>query len=444
VIDRAPARLGRRSAAASLAVALAVLGVGLGARAAAGASFDDLVANLKSPNAKTRREAAEALGKSRRREAVAPLAALVRDPDGKVRLTVVRSLRELRDVAAVPALVTSLEDGDARIRAEAIESLVDVYVAAGSPASRGQFLDFYDDEEDDRLAPAPYAAVDPAVYRGLTGTLRDEDEKIRENAALALGILGGTSAVRELVALLQDPEADVRAAAVMALSKVGDEEAGRALVPVLADESTEVRRRALQAIGELKVKAAGPALREIYQGGRSKDMALRALKALSRIEDPAQADLFREVVLESDSEKRRLAIEGLGRIADASMLPAFKKDFQREGNEELKLAYAFAIARLGDHAFLDTIVLKLPSGLLGPRCRSYLLELGTSILPDLYPYLNDPVEAIRAGLCDVLGALGDPDAIPHVAPLVNDPSPDVADHANRAVERLRRAKATAP
>src|SRR5205085_670226 len=78
---------------------------------AARPSFDDLVANLKSPNAGTRREAAAELGRSRRREAVTPLAALVRDPDGKVRLEVVRALRELRDLSAVPAIVTSLSDG---------------------------------------------------------------------------------------------------------------------------------------------------------------------------------------------------------------------------------------------------------------------------------------------------------------------------------------------
>ena len=56
-------------------------------------------------------------------------------------------------------------------------------------------------------------------------------------------------------------------------------------------------------------------------------------------------------------ETRRLAIEGLGRVADASMLPAFKKDYQRERSEELRLAYSFALTLLGDRAFLDSLVL---------------------------------------------------------------------------------------
>jgi hypothetical protein len=53
---------------APVAFALAVvLGAPGHAQAATRSSFDDLVANLKSPNVKTRLDAAASLGKSRRR-----------------------------------------------------------------------------------------------------------------------------------------------------------------------------------------------------------------------------------------------------------------------------------------------------------------------------------------------------------------------------------------
>jgi HEAT repeat protein len=65
----------RRAVALLLFLAAPSLG------AATRLSFEDLLANLKSPNAKTRQEAAEVLGKSRRREAVAHLAPLVHDPE---------------------------------------------------------------------------------------------------------------------------------------------------------------------------------------------------------------------------------------------------------------------------------------------------------------------------------------------------------------------------
>ncbi|HEY2941627.1 MAG TPA: HEAT repeat domain-containing protein [Vicinamibacteria bacterium] len=417
--------------------ALAMLFLAGVSSAASRPSFEDLVANLKSPNASTRRDAAAELGRSRRREAVSALAALVRDPDAKVRLEVVRALRELRDLSAVPAILTSLSDGEPQIREEAIGSLVEVYADRDRGNPVGRFLELFSDEYDRSSVP-PYTPVDPAVIRALASELRDEEKDIREEAAFAIGILNGTDALPALTAALKDPEASVRGAAATAIGKIGTAEDGKALVPLLADDSAAVRNRVMQAIGVLHVKEAGPALRQLYEANRRKEGGLRILAALSRIGDPAQADLFQELVQDPDPERKRLAIEGLGRISDASRLPAFKKDYQREKNEELRLAYSFALTLLGDRAFLDTIVLSLPSRTLGTRSRSYLLEMGPAILPELYPYLNDPEAEIRAALCDIIASFGDPEAIPRLTPLINDPSQTVADKANRAVERLRR------
>ena len=426
-----------------LRLAMALLALAASAAAAAKPSFEDLVANLKSPNAATRQEAASALGKSRRREAVTPLAALVRDPEPRVRLEVVRALRALRDLSAVPALVTSLTDGDREVREEAIGTLVEIYSERDRVGPVGRFLEIFSDEFDRTTIP-PYTVVDPAAEKGLAGVLRDENPAIREQAALALGILNARGALPELTNALRDPDAGVRGAAATAIGKVGTAEDGRALIPLLADEDAEVRNRVLQAVGVLRVREAGPALRQLYEVNRRRETGTRVLAALARIGDPAQADLFQEVVQDPDPERRRLAIEGLGRISDAARLPAFKKDYQREKGDELRLAYSFALTLLGDRAFVDTIVLNLASRTLGTRARGYLLEMGPDILPDLYPYLADPDPEIRAALADVIAIIGDADSIVRLTPLINDPSPRVADRANRAVEKLRRAQAARP
>jgi HEAT repeat protein len=403
---------------------------------AASQSFEDLIANLKSPNVKTRQEAARELGKSRRREAVAPLAALVRDPEAKVRIEVVRALRALRSLDTVPALVTSLEDGAPEIREEALGSLVELYTDRERSTAIDRFLAIFSDE-DERAGVSPLTRVDPSVFEGLAKLLGDEDRRLRREAALALGILGGRPAMDGLVQALQDPEPSVREAAATAIGKVGTTEDGKALIPLLADESEAVQSRVLRAIGTLRVKEAGPALVEMYEGARRRKWAMRTLEALSRIRDPNQEGLFRTLVQDPDPERRRLAIEGLARVADQGLLPAFKKDFQRERNAELRLAYAFALTLLGDQAFVDTIVLSLPSGTLRTRCWGYLLEMGPEIVPSLLPYLSDPDANIRVELCQILRALGDPSAIPHLTPLINDPNGEVADYANRTVQHLR-------
>ena len=423
--------------AAAVAVLLAAVSAGA---AATKPSFEDLVANLKSPNASTRQEAAAALGRSRRREAVTPLAALVRDPEARVRLEVVRALRALRDASGVPALVTSLGDGDRDVREEAVGTLVEIYTERDRVGTVERFLEIFSDEYD-RTSVAPFTVVDPAVENALAGSLRDQDPFIREQAALALGILNARPALPALSNALRDPDAGVRGAAATAIGKVGTAQDGRALIPLLADGDAEVRNRVLQAIGVLRVREAGPALRQMYEANRRREAGVRVLGALSRIADPAQVDLFQEVVQDPDPERKRLAIEGLGRISDPPRLPAFKKDYQREKTDELRLAYSFALVLLGDRAFVDTIVLSLPSRTLGTRSRNYLLEMGSEVLPDLYPYLGDPDPEVRAALCDVIALIGDVEAVARLTPLINDPSPKVADRANRAVEKLRRGQA---
>lgn len=429
----------------SLTCALLALAVAsaAGARAETRASFDDLVANLKSPNVKTRQEAALELGKSRRREAVAPLTGLVRDPEAKVRLEMVRALRQLRDLTAVPTLATSLGDGDPKVREEVLATLVELYTERERSTAIDRFLEVFSDE-DERAALPLYTPVEPAVYAALARALSDAEPGVRRQAAFALGILDGRSAVRELQNALQDGDAGVRAAAASALGKVGGSDDGRALVPLVTDSSSQVRQRALRSLGVLKTRAAGPALREVYENARGKDAGLGVLEALARIEDPAQEDLFRRLVQDPDPDKKRLAIEGLARIAGPSMLPAFKKDYQRERDEGLRLALAFALTRLGDHAFTDSLVLCLPSRTLGNRCRGYVVDLGRAVLPELYAYLSDPDADIRAALCDVLGAVGDDESISQLTPLVGDASSKVADAANRAVERLKRSAAAGP
>jgi HEAT repeat protein len=365
------------------------------------------------------------------------VASLVRDPEFKVRLEVVHALRDLRDTTGVPALVTFLGDGEAEIRQESISALVEMYTEKERSGPVDRFLQIFSDEAD-RTSIAPYVKVEPSVFDGLAKGLRDENTDVRESSALALGILGGSSKTKDLISSLGDAMPEVRAAAATALGKVGAPEDGRALIPLLSDDSIDVKNRVLQALGVLHVAEAGPALRELYEQNRRKEWGLRVLATLSRIGDPAQAELFLQLVQDPDPERKRLAVEGLGRISDSSRLPAFKKDYQRERNDDVKLAYSFAITRMGDRAFLDSIVLSLPSRTMGTRSREYILEMGRPILPDLYPYLNDPDAEVRAALCDIIGTLGDPDAIPRLQPLLGDPSTSVADRANRAVERLRR------
>ena len=147
----------RRLRPGSLAALALCLAWGSAPAASAEQSFEDLLANLKSPTARTRQEAVTELGKSRRREAVAPISTLVRDPEVKVRLAVVTALRSLRDLSGIPALVTSLQDGDPGIRDEAIGTIVEIYSERDRGGPVDAFLQTFSDEYDRSSVP-PFTA----------------------------------------------------------------------------------------------------------------------------------------------------------------------------------------------------------------------------------------------------------------------------------------------
>jgi HEAT repeat protein len=397
-------------------------------------TFEDHVANLKSPNADTREKAAEHLGKSRRQDAVTPLAAMVRDPDNDVRRAVVKALKQLRDLSALPALVTSMRDGDPEIRRLALEGILEVYLEP--ELVQPGFPDVFAEEFDSGPAET-FAPVEPGVFEAVRVTLRDEDDEVRELSAHAVGILGAEGLSGELLPSLQDPDARVRAVAATSLARVGTSEEGASLIPLLSDEAPRVRMRALHALGVLEVKQAAPALRAVYESYGRREEAVPVLITLSRLKATELGQFFLDQLADASLARRRLAIEGLARISDPGVIDGFKKDFQRARNEEIRMALAFALAYLGDSAFVDTIAINLGGIGLKVRARSYLVELGPSRLSALYPYLADPDPHVRAELCRILAELGDPAAIARLEPLVQDSNAMVADSANRAIERLR-------
>ena len=78
------------------------------------------------------------------------------------------------------------------------------------------------------------------------------------------------------------------------------------------------------------------------------------------------------------------------------------------------------------------------SGETAQRSKDLLIELGPSIAPDLYLYLQDRDPGVRGAVCELLAELGDTNAIDRMTPLLSDSNTRVADRANRSIEKLRR------
>ena len=397
------------------------------------------VDGLKSPNPSVRRKAASDLGRSQAPDALTRLVELVRDPDMEVRLAVLKSIASLRDLAGVPSMVVFMSDAQSRVRLESIDGVVEIYTHRDRPRT-SKFLSVFSDGRD-KPEPLLKAAVDFEVYRSLAARLKDTDMTVRESAAEAIGIMGGTEVALDLVAALGDAVPDVRAAAVTALVKVGTSADGESLAPLLKDPSANVRRRAIAGLGRLKVADGAKELRAHFDRSPLSEEGLLALDALAQIALPQDRALFQRLAVQPEPRHRRPSVEGLTRLSEKGNEARFKRDFQRERNDELRAAYAFAIFTFGDRPFIDTVIL----GLAGSRdrarqSRGYLEELGARALPDALDYLRDSDPKIRAGLCDAFSTAGVTEAVAAIEPLVKDRDEEVAASAARALQILKRRR----
>ena len=406
-------------------------------------SFQDEIANLKSPNVATRVKAARALGQSKRPEAIPALTEAMRDPELKVRKQTVFSLRGFNSSDAIDGLLVGLQDDEEGIRNEAMVAVLEIYVGAGN-ADLGGPLSFilgprYKTPKLNGLIP-----VSSEVVTALEARLQDEEPVLRRRAAYTLGVLGAADAVDSLGAALSDPQKDVRMEAVSALAAIGNDAAGEALRGTLSIAASDASfaGHVVDALGQMKHLRAGPELVSIYDGNVN-NLGNRALRALARMGAPEARGVFYYQMTSMQSEQRRWAAEGLGRLSDESLIPGMMKDFLREPDPSVQLAYCFALARLGQHEFVDRIALSLGNKKLQEQAHEYAVELGSPLLDELVTYLSDPVPEVRKEMAQVLMEIGDPAAIPYLKPLLSDPDMEVADRANRAIARLQQGDLSA-
>lgn len=181
-----------------------------------------LLSELKSPEVKTRRDAANQLGVVRSREATRALVEALSDKDASVREAAAFALGQITDPAATEKLARALSDKDTEVRSSAAFALGMI--------------------GDRRSIPA------------LSKSLDDEEAAVRASAVIALGLMQDTEAVDELISMLDDSSFDVRYDAVWALGYIGEPDADGPIreaianldLPGVTEPSREAFRQAAQ------------------------------------------------------------------------------------------------------------------------------------------------------------------------------------------------------
>ena len=167
---------------------------------------------------------------------------------------------EPRSQEALAQAYASLEDADADVRRAALDAL-------GQLAFRK-------------------VEIDPATARRILDRTKDEDHRVRAEAAATLAILERPpdGAARAIRLLLEDPHSRVRQESCAALGDLGDQAAKDLLLQRLDDVDPEVRFEAAFAMASLKDSRAKELLMSALSVTRKR---LDACEALRRLGDPS-------------------------------------------------------------------------------------------------------------------------------------------------------------
>jgi len=213
---------------AEAVLAMASMGVG---------TVPKLITCLKDERWRVREQAAKSLGLLKDSQAVQGLILAGRDRDGAVKSAAAEALGRIGDSKAVPALIKLFKDTSKIVRETAgtallyigeesipalIETLKDPHFVVrchGVRALGGMTTDY-------QMGKA--WTTDSRVVDALIVALKDEDRAVREDATIALGIIGDPKAVDGLIEAMK--EGAVKRHAISALGMIGD---ARALRPVM-------------------------------------------------------------------------------------------------------------------------------------------------------------------------------------------------------------------
>ena len=404
-------------------------------------SVESLVYDLNHPDPLRRQAAARELGIAKVQAATPKLVALAHDPVGMVRREVELALEQMEDMQALPGFVAFATDSESDIRARAVGSIVKMHLprASGVGAALTKLGELITPavDQDASLVVEPDVHIDPSVVPTLRARIVDPERRIRRTAIRGLGILRAEPAVPDLLQVAREDRDDtLRFEAVRSVRKIADDSIGDDLVGLLNVSSDTVRNELMRTLGSMRYRGAVPDLtRIVEQATRIDTPCILALSALADIADPSSTALFDRFKADKNEMMRLYANEGIARTANTNLKTTVSAARLAEKSPLVRSAQAFALLRMGQGEYLDELVRGLDSWTTRELSKEYLLETPAADRPALFAP-RTVKSTTRAELADVMGLMGDPNALPTLQEMVRDKDSDVARAAERALRRI--------
>lgn len=253
-----------------------------------------LIAELRSPRAEIRQAAVNALANLRDPAAIAPLINLFRQDEqacgdeagaAGVWNDAATALASFAD-GALPSLLVALRDPHPNVRVWSALAL-GLVGGASALAALVRALDDPNAQVRAQSADALGLLADSSAFAALARTLSgDADPFVRARAVYALAMLPGAAMLNTLLPALRDPDADVRCAAAYAIGCSGDQRAVGVLLGLLGDPSLDVREAAVLRLGEIGDERSLARIEPLTLDGKGTEhVRAFAVAAVERIRD---------------------------------------------------------------------------------------------------------------------------------------------------------------
>jgi HEAT repeat protein len=196
--------------------------------------------------------AAIALGRISGEEVVPPLIKALADDSLLVSRSVISALGDLRCKQAIPYLEAILRD-ESKKELQAVT--VNVLGAIGGREIASVLLQALKNPDNRVKRNAALALGELRIEKAvppLMNLMKDDDECLRAIAASSLGLIGDKLAVASLIEALNDRSETVRIIAASSLGYLGDTKAIPPLEKALHDENKTVRKMAEEALSKLR------------------------------------------------------------------------------------------------------------------------------------------------------------------------------------------------
>jgi len=454
----------------------------------------DLTRLVADTDARIRRRAALAIGRTGLAEGVAALTPVLTDTDPDVRQMAAFGLGLLGDRSAVSALTTALGDADPRVRGRAAEALGLIGDGAAAPAigsmatayiKQGVLGSIGPDDEQWPKAPeveavrlALYALVrlkawdplanaildgsggpvsawwpvayalqriqDPRASRALQRLLHGEGRYTRGFAARGLGVLKDASSTPVLVAALQRAKGDdlVSASIVRALGQIPGADAAAAVIDVLNGDATpNVKLEAVAALGAWRAHAALPIVQDLLADDWA-TMRAAAMRAAAAIDPDAFLLTLSGMEPDPSWTVRSALAEVLGTLSGPAAIERLRPML---GDQDKRVVPAVIESLTKLHApGLDALLLEqLKSPDTGVRTAAaraigeVKLAAGAAALRDAYQAgTADAMYTPRAEALDALVAFGAADAVDTLKAALADKDWAIRVHAADLLKKL--------